>query len=121
MEMGYYARRTLVPAVMAWVEQSKLRKHLPAHECLFVKDLGDGYLEINLSYLDEVYTKKHIKPDMDSYCDAFTNQLKPVIKAWCIKCNIYEAQISLRFKAHCLVNTGVTVNMTWQELKDHQK
>ena len=105
---------------MTWVEQSRLRKHLPAHECAFINSLGDGYMEINLSYLDEGYMRKHVEKDMKLYCDEFTKQLKPVVKAWCIKCNIYEATINLRFKARYIINTTVTVNMTWQELKDHQ-
>jgi hypothetical protein len=116
MEMGYYAVRSLIPTLMAWVQQSRLQKSLPKHECDFITSLGEAYVQINLSHLDREYITKHIEPDMQKYCDTFTQHLKPILRAWCIKCNMQEAKVSLRFKAHYIVDSCIIVSVTRQEL-----
>jgi len=120
MELGFYARRTLVSFLMEWVDRSRLKKSLPASERKFIKDLGDGFLEINLNNLDEAYIRKHIERDMRQYCDAFTKQITPVLKAWCIKCSIQQVKIFIRFEARSVVNTSVEIKVSWQELNENR-
>lgn len=119
MKMGHYARRTLLPALMYWVEQSRLSKSLPSREYRLIRDLGDGFLEINLNYLGEDYIRKHVERDMKKYCDAFTQQITPVLKAWCIKGKVREAKIFIRFEARFVFNTSVEIKTSPQELSEN--
>lgn len=118
-DMGYYAIRTLLPAIMEWVDNSRIRKSLPEHPCEFLTQLGNASVQINLSNLSKEYLQKHIEPNFQNYCDAFTEKLKPVLKKWCIKCNMTEVSISLRFKAHFIYGTDVHITVSREELKKY--
>ncbi|SEB20604.1 hypothetical protein [Pedobacter hartonius] len=49
MEIGYIAKRTLVPTLMEWVSKSRIQSHLPEH-CIFIMWLNDS-IQFNLSKL----------------------------------------------------------------------
>lgn len=117
--MGYYAIRTLLPAIMDWVDNSRIKKALPDHPCKFLTQLGNCSVQISLSYLSKEYLQKHVEPNFQRYCNAFTEQLKPVLRKWCIKCNMTEVRIDLRYTAHLVYGTSVHVIVSREELKNY--
>jgi hypothetical protein len=102
MEMGTFARGTIIPTLTEWTYSSKMGKHLPQETCNMFEFGGTHNLHVDLTYLDKEYREKYVEPRFQKYCIAFTEQISPVIKQWAIKNNVSEVNFILIFKAHYL-------------------
>jgi len=103
MEIGYIAKRTLVPTLMEWVSKSRIQNHLPEH-CIFIMWLDDS-IQFNLSNLDDAYQTKHVLPDLSIYCLSLIYNITPVIETWCQKNNLHNFEMNMRFKCQQSVYT----------------
>ena len=95
MEIGYHARRTLVPVIMEWIINSRMKEHLSAN-CIFVR-FSENTLHFSLSHLSEVYKKKHVLPNLTVYALSLFHNLTPTIEQWCIKNNLQLLEFELWF------------------------
>jgi len=96
MDLALSDRRKLPPMLMEWVNKSRIKEHLPDN-CYFIMLLGNT-LEFHLSHLSEGYQNKHIIPDIQSYSLSLYNHLLPIIKQWCMICNLNNIELQLRFR-----------------------
>lgn len=92
----------MIPTLTEWAYSSRMGRHLPKETCNLFDFCGTHSLHVDLTYLNKAYLAKHIEPSIQRYCNAFVEQITPVLKQWAIKCNVREVNLILRFKAHYL-------------------
>lgn len=95
MEIGYPARRSLVPILMEWVTQTRMKAHLMPQTSLI--EFLDDTLYFHLSHLSAHYKQKHVLPNLQGYSLHLFDQLKPIFHTWCIKNNLQQVEFQLRF------------------------
>lgn len=95
MEIGYIARRSLIPALMQWVNSSRMKDHIPS-DCYFIMLLEDTIF-FHLSHLDSTYKVRHVLPDLESYSLQLWKNLDQTIQTWCVNNNIQSIEFQLRF------------------------
>lgn len=93
--MEYPVRRTLVPAIMEWITNSRMKEHL-SEDCIFVMFLEDK-LYFHLSHLSEAYKAKHILPNLTGYALSLFHNLTPTIEQWCVKNKIQLLEFQVKF------------------------
>jgi len=97
MEIGYIAKRTLIPAIMQSVAQSRMHQHLPS-DTIFVSWYGADTIQFNLAKLSLPYKQKHVYPDLSGYSTALLQNLTPGLELWCRKNNIKSLEMDFCFR-----------------------
>lgn len=95
MEITFQVRKRLVPTLMTWVNNSRMKKHLPA-ECYFIMFLED-VIYFHLSHLSHEYRHKHVSPNLSSYCNNLWKNLVPSVEEWCKMNNVQKIEFNLKF------------------------
>ena len=95
MDIGYVARRGLVPLLMEWVYKSRMKEHLPS-DCIFIMFLEDT-LFFHFSHLSSTYKAKHILPNLSIYSLSLFQNLTPTIESWSRKNYIDSIEFQLKF------------------------
>jgi len=116
MEIGYIARRSLIPTLMEWVASSRIQNHLIPNST-FIMWISDS-IQFNLSNLSDEYQSKHINPNLSVYSLSLIQNITPALIAWCKRCNITEVEMQFRFHTE---NAVYTINKTVKNPKDYKQ
>ena len=110
MEIGYIAKRTLIPALKEWISKSRIQPHI-VQDSIFITLFGDEGLQFNLANLSKAYYQKHIEPNLSGYALNLIQHISPTLILWCQKNNIQSVEILFRFQtADNLFTIKRTVN-----------
>lgn len=95
MNINYTAKRNLIPALMEWVAQSRIKPHLVDDTRLIM--LLDDALYINLSNLSLEYQHKFIEKDFRSYSKMLLVKFCEQLHKWAAEYAVSEIEFKFIF------------------------
>jgi hypothetical protein len=108
LNIGYIAKRTLIPTLMEWVSQSRIQPHI-IPDARFITPYGDDGLHFSLETLSDAYIQKHIAPNLTAYALKLIEHISPTLILWCQKNNLQTVEMTFRFHT---ANNQYTVKRT---------